>query len=299
MSESRHSFEGRLIGMGRGRQPTDVGVVVVSFHSAATIAGCLERLLADACVCRVLVVDNASADGSADLVADVCRRHERVRLVRNADNRGFAAACNQGASALDTPWVAFVNPDCDVEADTLSRLVAAGIGCAGAGLLGVEQVDATGRPDPACRRRDPSLREALRGFGRAPDWYLGRDPATALQPVEAVSGALLLLPLGLFLQLGGFDEGYLMHFEDLDLCRRVRASGYEVRIANGLRVRHARGVSSRARPLWVHWQKHRGFWHYFGKFEAADTAKPLRGLLWLALWAHWALTLPRVWWRAR
>ena len=293
MNEARHSFQGQSIGAGRGRRPSDVGVVVVAFHSQATILACLDRLLADATVRRVVVVDNASQDQTAARVDEVARRDARVRLVRNPDNRGYAAACNQGASALDTPWVAFVNPDCYVEADTMSRLVAHGIGSAGAGLLGVEQCDANGAVDPASRRRDPVLREQFLRLGRRGDWYLGRDPAELLQLVEATSGALMLMPLGLFLQLGGFDENYLLHFEDLDLCRRVRAAGYEVRVANDLQVRHLRGVSSRQRPLWVHRQKYRGYWRYFEKFDAADTPAPLRLLLRFALWSHFAISLPR------
>ncbi|HEX7384916.1 MAG TPA: glycosyltransferase family 2 protein, partial [Burkholderiaceae bacterium] len=209
------------------------------------------------------------------------------------------AACNQGASALDTPWVAFVNPDCYVEPDTLARLVMHGIRAAGAGLLGLEQRDEAGRADPASRRRDPSLRRWFAHLGRRDDDFLGRDPEQALQPVEAVSGALMLVPLGLFLQLSGFDEGYRLHVEDLDLCRRVRAAGYEVLVANDLAVTHVRGVSSRARPVWVEWQKHRSLWRYFGKFEAADTAAPLRGLLWLGLWMHGLLACARAAFAAR
>jgi hypothetical protein len=293
MTESRHSFQGQLIGSGRGRKPTDAGVVVVAYHSEATIVDCLDRLLADASVRRIVVVDNASQDATVERAESVARRDARVRVARNRENRGFAAACNEGASALDTPWVAFVNPDCFVAADTLSRLVAHGIACAGAGLLGVEQCDDNGAVDPASRRRDPVLREQCLRLGRRGDWYLGRDPAEVLQIVEAASGALMLMPLGLFLQLGGFDENYLLHFEDLDLCRRVRAAGYEVRVANDLQVLHLRGVSSRQRPLWVHWQKYRSYWRYFEKFDAADTPAPLRFLLRLALWSHFAISLPR------
>ncbi len=120
-----------------------------------------------------------------------------------------------------------------------------------------------------------------------------------MQPVDAVSGALMLMPLGLFVRLGGFDEGYRLHAEDLDLCRRVRVAGYEVVVANDLRVTHVRGVSSRRRPLWVEWQKHRGLWRYFSKFESDETPPWQRPLLWLALWAHYVVAAPRAWWRSR
>jgi N-acetylglucosaminyl-diphospho-decaprenol L-rhamnosyltransferase len=272
---------------------SDIGVVVVTHASAATIEACLFRLLAARDVFRVVVIDNASPDDTAERVARMAMRDARLSLVVNDENRGFSAACNQGATAIAQPWVAFVNPDLYVERDTLSRLVRHARERAGAGLLGVELVDEEGRVDPASRRADPSLREQIVHLGRRDNLYLGRDPAVVLQPVDAVSGALMLLPTGLFVRIEGFDEGYRLHAEDLDLCRRVREAGYEVLVANDLRVVHVRGVSSRRRPAWVAWHKHRGLWRYFRKFEADDIAWAWRPLVFAALWLHFVAGLPR------
>ena len=277
----------------------DIGVVVVTYASAATIEACLLRLLAGRDVARVVVIDNDSPDGTAAIVERLVRRDARLSLVRNPDNRGFAAGCNQGATAISQPWVAFVNPDAYIERDTLSRLVAHATARPGAGLLGVELVDEAGEVDLASRRADPSLREQMSSFGRREGLFLGRDPALVVQPVEAISGALMLMPLGLFVRLEGFDEGYRLHAEDLDLCRRVREAGYEVVVANDLRVTHVRGVSSRSKPAWVEWQKHRGMWRYFRKFEARQTPVSLVPLLWCAMWAHFGVAVVRAWWRAR
>jgi hypothetical protein len=293
MTESRHSFQGKPIGAGRAQSATDVGVVVVTYRSARTIRHCLALLLASDAVVRIVVVDNASDDGTLPLLEQIARANERVTLVRNNENRGFAAACNQGASALATPWVAFINPDCYVEPGAMLRLVAHGIRRAGAGMIGADLVGEEGRPDLASRRRDPSLRELLGQRGRRDDLYLGEDPNADLQPVEAISGALMLMPLGLFLQLGGFDESYRLHVEDLDLCRRTREAGYEVLVANDITVLHVGGVSSRSRPAWVEWQKHRSLWRYFRKFEAAETPTLLKPVLWLGLWAHFVVAAAR------
>lgn len=299
MSNTTHDFPVTGDNGARDFNARDIAVVVVSYASGSTLEACLFRLLAARDVARVIVIDNNSPDDSAERVQRMALRDPRLSLVRNDDNRGFAAACNQGATAVSQPWVAFVNPDAYVERDTLSRLVACATARAGAGLLGVELVDEEGRVDPSSRRSDPSLRQQMAGFGNREDLYLGRDPALSVQPVDAVSGALMLMPVGLFVRLGGFDEGYRMHAEDLDLCRRVRMAGYEVVVANDLRVTHVRGVSSRRRPFWVEWHKHRGLWRYFGKFEADETPAWQRPLLWLAVWAHFALVAPRAWWRAR
>ncbi|KAA2284976.1 glycosyltransferase family 2 protein [Arenimonas fontis] len=271
-----------------------IGVVVVSYRSAATLGTCLRHLLAAHDVERVVVVDNASDDESCAIVERLAEGEPRLSLVRNRHNRGFGAACNQGATALSQPWLAFVNPDAYVEAQTLSRLVEHARARPGAGLLGVELVGEDGAIDPSSRRADPSLRDLLLRFGRRDDLYLGRDPAApTLQPVDAVSGALMLLPAVLFVRLGGFDEGYRLHAEDLDLCRRVRQAGYEVLVANDLRVTHVRGVSSRRRPFFVEWHKHRGMWRYFRRFEAATVPAWQHPLIWLALWAHFLAAVLR------
>ena len=293
-AENRHSFQGRPVGVGRAHAATDVGVVVVTYQSARTIRRCLDLLLASEAVVRIVVIDNASDDGTLDLLRDFAERHDVVTIVRNSDNRGFGAACNQGASALATPWVAFVNPDCYVQPGALERLVRHGVERAGAGLLGVDMVDEHGTPDPAARRRDPQLRELLDRRGRRDDLYLGRDPNAVLQPVEAVSGALMLMPVGLFLQLGGFDERFRMHVEDLDLCHRTREAGYEVLVANDITVLHVGGESTRARPYWVERQKHLSLWRYFRKFEAAETPGWLVPVLWLGLWGHFLVAATRI-----
>jgi GT2 family glycosyltransferase len=121
-------------------------------------------------------------------------------------------------------------------------------------------------------------------------------PANATGPsrVDAVSGALMLVPRAVFEQLGGFDQGYALHAEDLDLCRRVRDAGYEAVVAEGVRVTHFKGGSSRRAPLRVAWHKHRGLWRYYQKFDAARQAWPLRALVWLAVFGHFALLSP--WW---
>lgn len=293
MTESRHSFQGRIIGAGRAQAARDTGAVVVTFQSARTIGHCLQLLLASSTVVRIVVVDNASADATVEVVSQLAHGNSRITLVRNPENRGFSAACNQGASALDTPWVAFVNPDCFAGADAIARLVAHGLARAGAGMLGVDMIDEFGQFDASARRRDPSLRELLARGGRRDDLYLGRDPKQDLQAVEAVSGALMLMPLGLFLQLGGFDERFRMHVEDLDLCRRTREAGYEVLVANDITVVHVGGESSRARPVWVEWEKHASLWRYFRKFEAAQTPAWMTPVLWLGLWGHFVLAALR------
>jgi N-acetylglucosaminyl-diphospho-decaprenol L-rhamnosyltransferase len=268
-----------------------IAVVVVSHESAATIDAALDCLRASVGVTEIRVVDNASTDGTVEAIQRHALADPRVRFIANPDNPGFAMACNQGAAATRAPWLAFVNPDCAPAPDALARLRAHAAG-RGACLVGSDLVDADGRHDPAARRRDPDFAAMLRRPWRAGDLAVAAEGV--LQPVDAVSGAVMLMPRALFAHVGGFDEGYRLHAEDLDLCRRVRAAGGVVAVANDVAVLHLRGVSSRARPLFVEWHKHRGLWRYFRRFEAPRRAVATRAAVWCAIWARFALTALRL-----
>lgn len=244
-----------------------IGAIVVSHQNATTIDDCLARLRAAAGVAEIRVVDNGSRDGTVAIVQRHALADTRVRFVANPDNPGFAAACNQGADASEAFWLAFVNPDCLVQVDTLQRLCTHLGGHPDVGLLGADLVDEHGVRDGAARRHDPDFVAMLRSPA-ARDLSVAADDREAVQRVDAVSGALMVVGRALYRAVGGFDASYRLHAEDLDLCRRVRASGAAIAVANDVRVVHLRGVSSRSRPLFVEWHKHRGLWRYFRRFQA-------------------------------
>jgi GT2 family glycosyltransferase len=231
--------------------------------------------------------------------------------VRNGVNLGFGAGCNRGAAQARGDMLLFLNPDCRIEPDTPTRVRAHAD--ARIGVVGVSIVAADGRPEPASRRRDPLLRRALMTATGLAGWE-SRWPALAgtnlpgttnfpaLEDVDAVSGALMLVPRPAFDRVEGFDEGYFLHFEDSDLCRRMRDAGLRVVCANAIRVVHNKGTSSRARPFFVAWHKHHGMWRWFTKFDPAARNPLPRSLMWLGVWLHYALMTPRyawLWLRAR
>lgn len=268
-----------------------IAAIVVSHESASTLERCLQRLRAAHEVSEIRVIDNASLDGTLDIIQRHAAQDPRVRFIGNPDNPGFAVGCNQGARESTAPWLAFVNPDLMVEADTLSRLRAHAEVLGGEVLLGVDLVDENDVADEAARRRDPDFGAMLSSPSSASRLGTATDAETSLQAVDAVSGALMLIPRGLFERLNGFDEGYRLHAEDLDLCRRARVAGAVVAVANDLRVLHVRGVSSRARPLFVEWHKHRGLWRYFRKFEASRRGVFTRLAVWCAIWVRFCLVM--------
>lgn len=277
-------------------------IVVVAADSGPLLQACVASALAAQGQVEVVLVDNASTDGEVERVLALHADDVRLRIVRNATNIGFGPGCNRGAAAASGDAFLFLNPDCTLAPDTVATLRATLAVDAQLGVLGVTVCDANGRPARGNRRRDPSIRRALSalsGLSRFESRWpslAGVEMATgegaALETVEAVSGACMLLPRAVFERVGGFDEGYFLHVEDLDLCRRVRAAGFRVAIATPLRVNHAQGSSSRHRPLFVARHKHQGMWRYFCRFDPAARRLPLRALVWMGIWLHFALQIP-------
>lgn len=263
----------------------DIAVVVVTHQSAETIGECLERLRAADGVAQIRVIDNASTDDTLAIVQRHALADPRVRFIANPDNPGFGTACNQGADDSDASWLAFVNPDCLVGTDTLARLCAHAQACAREALLGADLVDGAGVRDGAARRRDPDFAAMLRD-ATARRLDLAVDDTQTLQAVPAISGALMFLPRNLLERIEGFDQVYRLHAEDLDLCRRARDAGAFVAVANDVRVVHVRGVSSRSRPIFVEWHKHRGLARYFRKFEAPRRGAFVRLCVYAMIWAR-------------
>ncbi|WP_191621354.1 glycosyltransferase family 2 protein [Marinihelvus fidelis] len=281
--------------------------IVVNFNAGATLARCIESLLAEG-VTRIRVVDNASTDGSADAAAALAARHDAVELLRNDTNVGYASAVNAAAAGIGNGHLLIINPDCYLCPGALAQLAAA-LDVDEHAVLAAPMVrDQDGEPEKAAFRPLPDAWRSFTHFtGLAR--LAGDDGALAgirLDPAawpsevavaEAVSGACMLVDAAAFARLGGFDTGYPFHCEDYDLMYRIHAAGEHCLFVPAAGAVHVQGVSSASRPLWVHRQKHRGMQRYYRKFQAAGHALPVRWFVQAGIWGHWALTWPRAWLR--
>jgi GT2 family glycosyltransferase len=199
---------------------------------------------------EVVVVDNGSTDGAADMVA---RQFPRVKLIRNADNRGFARANNQAARAARGRYLFFLNNDSRVPPGALRRLLEYARAHPEAGLIGPCLRDAAGRPQLSYRLR-PTVGALLHRIGlfrwtglfrQAYRSYRGRgSDFTTTRPVEVLMGAALFVRRRLLVEVGGWDEGYTFGGEDIDLCTRI-ARTHAVVYHPQVEVTHHGRVSSR------------------------------------------------------
>jgi GT2 family glycosyltransferase len=274
----------------------DLSVVIVSWRTRELLGACLcslraalgERLAAGAA--EVIVVDNASGDGSVEMVRD---RFPEVRLIANPENRGYAAGNNQGIAAARGRNVMLLNPDTEVPSGAVERLEACLAERARAGGAAPMLVHPDGRPQASLRGFPTplALLGAVTGLARlAP----AGSPLAAYQPralpaspavVDQPMASCLLLRGAALRAVGGFDEEFPIFFNDVDLCWRLRQAGWEIWFVPEVRVVHHGGASTRQVRLAMLGESHRGLHRYYQKHYRGRLAAPLYGLIVAAIYA--------------
>jgi N-acetylglucosaminyl-diphospho-decaprenol L-rhamnosyltransferase len=236
--------------------------VVVNYNAGPALVGCVASVLAQDLGPELVVVDNASTDGSVDILREA---HPGVRIVHSGGNLGYARAANLGIAATDAPVVAVLNPD-TVLADGVGRALAARfVAEAELGAVGPRLHNDDGTVYPSARRI-PGLVDAV-GHGllffvwpanpfTARYRETGADPARP-RDVDWVSGAAVWLRRAALDDVGGWDERYFMYVEDVDLCWRLRRAGWRVAYEPGGTVEHIRGVSTATHPYRMIAEHHR------------------------------------------
>lgn len=250
--------------------------IVVSYRTGAVLADCLDALAQNVALSEIVLVDNGNAPTEIATLDLFSRNDARARLLRGQGNIGFAAGCNLAASSARSDVLVFVNPDAVLEPDAIARLSASLMAAQLPAIIGGDLRDAAGRPERGSRRDRLTLWRAFTSFtglsrlGEAipafRDFNRHTDPMPAdVVRVGAVSGALMTLRRSDFTALGGFDEGYFVHVEDLDFCRRAEEAGWRVLFAPGPHGVHGRS-SSQVDSRFVARHKARGMARYFKKF---------------------------------
>jgi N-acetylglucosaminyl-diphospho-decaprenol L-rhamnosyltransferase len=231
-----------------------VDVVIVNWNAGRQLADCLAALAASTkgsfAFGRVVVVDNASSDGSVD---DLHGNELPLSVIRNHENRGFGAACNQGAEGSEADYLLFLNPDARVAPDSLDRAVSLLRDPAHGttGICGIQLVDETGHVSRSCARA-PTPRHFLYtslGLDRfSPRLFASHAMAEwdhlQSRAVDHVIGAFFLVRGELFRALNGFDERFFVYLEDLDFSARAKKSGFGSYYLTEARAYHKGGGTS-------------------------------------------------------
>lgn len=257
-----------------------VDVVVVNYNVGTLLPACVLSAFRSGAA-RVIVVDNASVDNSVELLEQTLGDDERLTIIKNDKNVGFAVACNQGIRSSAANAILFLNPDAELAADALSKLYRTLSSRERIGMVGGFLCNPDGSEQPGGRRHIPSPGKA---FVQA--FNLGRlqrilpfvksvradneplpDVAT---DVEAISGACMLVKREAIDQVGLWDEGYFLHCEDLDWCMRFGLANWSIQFVPDAKVMHVWRACSKARPFFVEWHKHLGMLRFYRKFFRKD-----------------------------
>lgn len=230
----------------------DVSIVIVSYNTRDVTLACLRSIRdrAEGCTYEVIVVDNNSPDGSAEAIA---AEFPEVTLFANKDNKGFAAANNQGLAVAKGRYLLLLNPDTEVYPDTLVKTLRFAEAHPEVGVVGVRSYGDDGEQQSTLFRTKRVLDVFVNAFvpnrfmrksrvlGRSR--YIGID-LEAEHDVEIVAGCFMFVPREAFERVGGMDEQFFMYGEEAEWCHRFRTHGWKVRYYPGAKILHYGGVST-------------------------------------------------------
>lgn len=251
-----------------------VSVIIVNYNAGFLLKTCVDALIACPVIDQIIIVDNASSDGSINTLVD----SSQIVKIFNDKNLGFAVACNQGMKIAQSDYLLFLNPDCKIDHGAIQKLLETLSSNNTLGMVGGCLCNPDGSEQAGGRRAVPTpWRSFVRAFGlyyfeaRWPklffDFYLHKQPLpTEPIEVEAISGACMMVKRQAVDEVGFWDESYFLHCEDLDWCMRFRQKGWKIFFVPDAKVIHIAGTCSKNRPIFVEWHKHKGMLRFYHKF---------------------------------
>jgi GT2 family glycosyltransferase len=272
-------------------------VIVVSFNAKELVLRCIDSLLACDQKLHVHISDNGSSDGTLEAIDERYADLAMVTLYKNAENLGFARACNVPLSNLGAEYILFLNPDTCIPKNSLSKMLMFMDKNPAVGMSGPFIVNEDGTEQRGCRRREPTPGRALATFfpfkevAASVNMLEEKVPSGPVE-IDAISGAFMFVRGRALTEVGRMDEGYFLHCEDLDWCKRFWLKGWKVMFVPEVVVTHFKGGSSRSRPIRVEWHKHKGMVRYYHKFYKSERSMPMMWSVYTAVWARFLMRVP-------
>jgi GT2 family glycosyltransferase len=282
-----------------GPQAPDLSVVIVNWNVCALLRRCLASVLKQSghpankgTDLEIIVVDNASTDGSVEMLR---AEFPQVTLIANSANRGFTGGNNQGLEAAQGRYVLLLNPDTQVLGDAFATLIGYLEAQPDVGLVGPQLLYPDGSVQSS-RRRFPTLAtlffestwlESLAPPSLLEHYHVRDQPDNAVLDVDWVVGAAMLARREAIQQVGGLDERFFMYSEELDWCRRIKAAGWRVVYHPRAQITHYEGKSSEQAVPERHINFQRSKIRYTRKYHGGRAARALR----LYLLGHYVVQL--------
>jgi len=263
-----------------------ISIIIVNWNTRELLKRCLTSIAAypPAVAYEILVVDNASSDGSQQMVRE---QFSQVRLIESAENLGFGRANNVAIQEAQGEYILLLNSDTEVRAGALDSLVRFLNQNPRTGAVGARLLNPDGNLQFSCSPKPTLLREFLRLFhlpGIRPDGYYPMDEWDLAAPrqVDVLLGACLMLRASVLAQTGLMDDRFFMYSEEVDMCRRVQRAGWELVWLPQAEVVHYGGQSTRQAAAEMFLHLYRSKVLYFRKHDGRLTAQVYKLLLLLA-----------------
>lgn len=288
--------------------PKSACVVIVNYNAGAMLTECVRSVLASTVPVKVCVSDNGSADDSIAYLRTSIGDIPQLVIVENEENLGFAKGNNVVLGLCHSEYVLVLNPDCIIEPDALERMIEAMEQHPEAGMAGCLIVNPDGSEQAGCRRLVPTpwrsmvqvlhLHQIIKNHPRFQSFMMADLPLPGTpEPVEAISGAFMLVRREALEAVGPMDGDYFLHCEDLDWCMRVRQAGWKILFVPHVRVVHWKGLSSRASPVVIEYHKHCGMVRFYNKFFRHQYPGALMVLVVIAVWLRFVAKTGWIWTR--
>lgn len=281
--------------MSKGPGARNVSAVIVSYFTGPLLARAIGSLKAQPEIRDIVIVDNGNWDGAVEAAVEATNGGAPVRIITGQGNVGFATACNLGAKRAEGDFLLFMNPDAVMPRGGVARLLADGEKLREPWLMGAKITDPDGGEQQGSRRMTltpwRAFVEATQLWRLAPRhpyfrrFNLHGDPCPdAVTPVPVISGACFFIRREEYFAVGGMDEHYFLHVEDVDLCLRFRHAGGTVYFNPHVAVPHHKS-SSRVNAMRVEARKTSSMLRYFRQHFSDPYPAPFLWLVGVVLWA--------------
>ena len=278
-----------------------ISVIIVNFNSDDKLTLCVQSLIDCQLNLEIIIVDNASHDNSLKDVQNQFGTQHNILVIENQENLGFAVACNQGGRVASGDYLLYLNPDCKINKHAITELRECLVQNSEVGMTGGQLLNSDGTEQVGGRRLIPTpWRTFVRVFKLR--WlsplvprlfsdfnlHLESLPDHPVE-VEAISGACMLVPRKAYEDVGGLDEGYFLHCEDLDWCMSFRDKGWKIMFVPDAKISHFQGSCSRSHRIFVEWCKHKGMVRFYKKFFRHQYPAALMWLIACGVWLRFSL----------
>ena len=261
-----------------------ISVVMVSYMTGPALLEAIQAVLQDEDIFELIVVDNGNTQSARTGLSSFVENHDRIRFLQGHGNIGFARGCNYGAQLASGHYILFLNPDAIISEGSARVLAKAGAELNTPWITGGLLRNIHGQEQRGARRGALTPHSAFLGFTglnkifKKHSIHLENEPMpNGPIKIQTISGACLMVDRPSFDVLGGFDEGYFLHVEDIDICRRARLAGGEVCFVPQASVMHY-GSTSKVPRLKVEKEKLKGFLRYFWYYKPGVMSKVLTAL---------------------